>query len=205
MLRRTRFVLGMAPELQINYLPVIFTKTTLGPQGGFCGEERLVARDVAQQYLSNGTCVPPTPENRTGVWCFNPDTNNYDRFVERNEEFLDLQSRKRQWLDMYWRVNTGYLYFGRMSWGQGWLLNCPIRKRDVSQKLWEQMKVRADWRLIEFREKDRKTGIQDLGHNFCWLYMPGAEELGIDREVYDNKRVKVRLHIRKMEQQHALY
>lgn len=205
MLRRTFRFLEMAPELQLNYLPVIFAKTTLGPQGGFAGEERLIVREQAEQLLSSGTCVPPTPENRAGVWAFSPDTNQFDRYIERDAGFLDLQGRKRQWLDMYWRINTGYLFFGRMSWGQGWQLNCPLRKRDISQKLWEQMKVRCDWRLIEFREKDRRTGIQDLGHGWCWLYMPGAEELGIDREVYDNKRVKVRFHVRKLAQNQALY
>jgi hypothetical protein len=205
MLRFSRVFRDMAPELKLMQLPVIFVKTTLGPEGGFAGEERLIARETAEKFLEDGTCVAPTPENRAGVWAFNAETNQHDRFIERDSNFLALQARKRQWLDMYWRVNTGYLMVGRMSWGQGWLLNCPLRKRDVSQKLWEQLQVRADWRLIEFREQDRRTGMENLGHNWCWLYMPGAEELGIDREVYDNKRVKVRLHVRKMSQYYAMY
>lgn len=195
----------MAPELQLEYLPVLFTRTILGPHGGFAGEERLIKREVAQKYLADGNAVHPTAELRQGVWCYNPDSDQYDRFIERNSEFLDFAARKRQWLDVYWRVNTGYLLFGRQSWGQGWLLNCPLRKKDVAQKLWEQYKVRIDPRLIEFREKDRRTGIQELGHNWCWLYLPGAEELDIDREVYDNKRVKVRMHIRKMTSFGSLY
>ncbi|CAD2217988.1 hypothetical protein AGDE_02908 [Angomonas deanei] len=205
MLKFTRVFRAMAPELQLEYVPLIFTRTILGPQGGFAGEERLIKREVAQKYLADGHAVTPSEESRAGVWCFNPTSNQFDRFVERNEEFLDFASRKRQWLDVYWRVNTGYLLFGRQSWGQGWLLNCPLRKIDISQKLWEQYKVRVDPRLVEFREKDRRTGIQDLGHNWCWLYLPGAEELGIDREVYDNKRVKVRMHIRKLSSFDALY
>lgn len=195
----------MAPELQLEYMPIIFTRTILGPQGGFAGEERLIKREVVQKYLGEGNAVISNEEFRQGVWCYNPDTEQHDRFIERTEEFLDFAARKRQWLDVYWRVNTGYLLFGRQSWGQGWLLNCPLRKKDVTQKLWEQYKVRVDPRLIEFREKDRRTGIQDLGHNWCWLYLPGAEELDIDREVYDNKRVKVRMHIRKMASMGALY
>lgn len=205
MFRWSRILREMAPELQLEYLPVIFTRTILGPQGGFAGEERLIKREVAQKYLTEGNAVVPTDEFRQGVWCYNPDSNQYDRFIERTDDFLDFASRKRQWLDVYWRVNTGYLLFGRQSWGQGWLLNCPLRKKDVAQKLWEQYKVRIDPRLIELREKDRRTGIQDLGHNWCWLYLPGAEELGIDREVYDNKRVKVRMHIRKLSSYGALY
>eukprot|EP00796_Vickermania_ingenoplastis_P006010 gene6010-4315_t len=205
MLRLSRFLREMAPELQLEYLPLIFTRTILGPNGGFAGEERLIKREVASKYLEEGSGVVPSEASRQGVWCFNPDTNAFDRYVERNKEFLDFASRKRQWLDVYWRVNTGYLLFGRQSWGQGWLLNCPLRKRDVAQKLWEQYKVRVDPRLIELREKDRRTGIQELGHNWCWLYLPGAEELGIDREVYDNKRVKVRMHIRKLSSYGALY
>lgn len=204
MYRWTRIVREMAPELQLEKLPVIFARTVLGPNGGFAGEERNVKLEVAQQYLETGTCVRPTDETRRALWCFNPDTEQFDRYVERNEEFLTFAGRKRQWLDVYWRVNTGYLIFGRQSWGQGWILNCPLRKVDVAQKLWEQLKVRVDPRLIEFREKDQRTGIQDLGHNFCWLYLPGAEELGIDREVYDNKRVKVRMHIRKMTSRFAI-
>lgn len=205
MLRFTNLWRAMAPELQLDYIPLIFNRTVLGPQGGFSGEERLIKRNVALKYFEEGTAVPPTEENRKGVWCFNSDTNAFDAYVERSPEFLDFAARKRQWLDVYWRVNTGYLLFGRQSWGQGWILNCPLRKRDVAQKLWEQYKVRVDPRLIELREKDRRTGIQDLGHNWCWLYLPGAEELRIDREVYDNKRVKVRIHIRKMSSYGALY
>eukprot|EP00758_Cryptobia_borreli_P000503 Tbor_TRINITY_DN1154_c0_g1::TRINITY_DN1154_c0_g1_i1::g.15587::m.15587 len=200
-----RFLRAMAPELQLESMPVMFKRTVLGPQGGFAGEERLVKLEAAQKYLEQGTCVIPNEENRAGIWCFDPDTNADDRFIERNEEFLSFASRKRQWLDVYWRVNTGYLLFGRQSWGQGFLINCPIRKKDVSQKLWEQFRVRIDPRLLEFREKDRKSGIVDLGHNWCWLNLPGAEELGIDREVYDNRRVKVRMHIRKMKTGDALY
>lgn len=205
MLRRCWFLREMAPELQLEYMPVLFTRTILGPQGGFAGEERLVKRERAQKYIDEGNAVVPNAEFRQGVWCYNPDSNQYDRFIERSSEFLDFTARKRQWLDVYWRVNTGYLLFGRQSWGQGWLLNCPLRRKDIAQKLWEQYKVRVDPRLIEFREKDRRTGIQDLGHNWCWLYLPGAEELDIDREVYDNKRVKVRMHIRKMSGGNALY
>ena len=195
----------MAPDLKLQHLPVIFAKTTIGPDGGFAGEERLIKRTLAEKYLEDNTCVVPTAENRKGLWCYNPDTDQYDKFIDRDQDFLRLASRKRQWLDVYWRVNTGYLIFGRVSWGQGWRLNCPIRKVDVAQKLWEQYKVRVDWRLIEFREKDRFTGIEELGHNFCWLYMPGADELQIDREVYDNKRVKVRININKLTQTNALY
>jgi len=205
MLRFSRLFREMAPELKLEYVPVIFVKTTLGPNGGFAGEERLTKRDVAEQYLREQICVAPDDETRRGVWCFNPDTNQFDRFIERSEEFLHFASRKRQWLDVYWRVNTGYLIIGRQSWGQGYRLNCPLRKQDVAQKLWEQYKVRVDSRLIQFREKDQRTGIEDLGHNWCWLYLPGAEELGIDREVYDNKRVKVRMHVRKLRTLHALY
>ncbi|AAZ11967.1 uncharacterized protein TEOVI_000559300 [Trypanosoma equiperdum] len=205
MLRFTRLFREMAPELQLEYMPVLFTRTILGPQGGFAGEERLVKLEVARKYMEAGHAVTPTEELRRGLWCYNPDTDKYDCFIERNEEFLDFAARKRQWLDVYWRVNTGYLLFGRQSWGQGFLINCPLRKRDVAQKLWEQYKVRIDPRLIEFREKDRRTGIQELGHNWCWLYLPGAEELGINREVYDNKRVKVRIHVRKMNSMFALY
>lgn len=195
----------MAPELKLEFLPVIFVKTVLGSNGGFVGEERLVKREVAEKYLEEGSCVVPTEDHRRAVWGFNPDTNQFDRFIERSPEFLNLAARKRQWLDVYWRVNTSYLQFGRVSWGQGWILNCPLRKVDIAQKLWEQAKVRVDYRLVEFREKDRQTGIQDLGHNWCWLYMPGAEGLGIDREVYDNKRVKVRVHVEKMTLAHSLY
>ncbi|RNF25136.1 uncharacterized protein Tco025E_02284 [Trypanosoma conorhini] len=205
MLRLTRLFLEMAPELQLEYVPLLFTRTILGPNGGFAGEERLIKRELARKYIEDGHAVAPTDELRQGLWCFDPDTNQYDRFIERNDEFLDFAARKRQWLDVYWRVNTGYLLFGRQSWGQGFLINCPLRKKDVAQKLWEQYKVRVDPRLVEFREKDRRTGIQDLGHNWCWLYLPGAEELGIDREVYDNKRVKVRMHIRKMTSMYSLY
>lgn len=205
MLRLCRLLREMAPELQLEYMPVIFTRTVLGPHGGFAGEERLIKREVASKYLDEGTGVLPSEESRKGVWCYNPDTAGFDRYVERNSDFMEFAARKRQWLDVYWRVNTGYLLFGRQSWGQGWLLNCPLRKRDVAQKLWEQYKVRVDPRLIELREKDRRTGIQELGHNWCWLYLPGAEELGIDREVYDNKRVKVRMHVRKMSSYGALY
>lgn len=205
MLRRSWLFREMASELQLEYMPLIFTRTVLGPQGGFAGEERLIKREIAQKYLGEGNAVIPDEQFRQGVWCYNPDSEQYDRFIQRNDEFLDFASRKRQWLDVYWRVNTGYLLFGRQSWGQGWLLNCPLRKRDIAQKLWEQYKVRVDPRLIEFREKDRRTGIQDLGHNWCWLYLPGAEELAIDREVYDNKRVKVRMHIRKLSSIQALY
>jgi hypothetical protein len=205
MLRRCRIFRELAPELKLEFLPVIFAKTTLGAHGGFAGEERLVKREFAESLLETGTCVAPTAENRRGVWCYNVATEQFDRYVERGDDFLAFQHRKRQWLDVYWRVNTGYLIVGRQSWGQGWQLNCPLRKRDVAQKLWEQLKVRVDWRLIEFREKDVRTGMQDLGHNWCWLHLPGAEELSIDREVYDNKRVKVRLHVRKMSQFWSLY
>lgn len=205
MLRFSRLLREMAPELQLEYLPVIFTKTILGPNGGFAAEERLIKRDVAQKYLETGDCVAPSAESRRGVWCFNPDSSQFDKYIERSDDFLDLAARKRQWLDVYWRVNTGYLIIGRQSWGHGWKINCPLRTKDVAQKLWEQYKVRVDPRLIEFREKDRVTGIEDLGHNWCWLYLPGAEELGIGREVYDNKRVKVRMHIRKMTSLKALY
>lgn len=205
MFRRCRLFRELAPDLQLEFLPVIFLKTTLGPNGGFVGEERLIKREVAEKYLEQGSCVPPTAAHRAAVWGFNPDTNQFDRYIERSPEFLALAARKRQWLDVYWRVNTSYLMFGRVSWGQGWVLNCPLRKVDITQKLWEQAKVRVDHRLVEFREKDRLSGIQDLGHNWCWLYMPGAEELGIDREVYDNKRVKVRVHIEKMTLTNSLY
>jgi hypothetical protein len=205
MLRLSRVFREMAPELQLEYMPLIFTRTILGPNGGFAAEERLVKREVAQKYIEEGSAALPNAENRQGLWCFNPSSNQYDKFVERSEEFLDFAARKRQWLDVYWRVNTGYLLYGRRAWGAGYKLNVPLRKKDVSQKLWEQYKVRIDPRLIEFREKDRMTGIEDLGHNWCWLYLPGAEELGIDREVYDNKRVKVRIHVRKMNNNSSLY
>ncbi|KAG8348547.1 hypothetical protein ERJ75_000731500 [Trypanosoma vivax] len=205
MLRLSRLLMEMAPELQLEYVPLLFTRTVLGPQGGFAGEERLVKLDVARKYTEMGYAVTPTDELRRGLWCFNPDTNQHDIFIERSEDFLEFAARKRQWLDVYWRVNTGYLLFGRQSWGQGFLINCPLRKKDIAQKLWEQYKVRIDPRLIEFRERDRRTGIQELGHNWCWLYLPGAEELGIDREVYDNKRAKVRIHVRKMNSMYALY
>ena len=205
MLRRCAFLRDLRPDLALSHMPVIFTKTTLGLNGGFAGEERIIPSAKAQHLLEANSVVLPTPESRAGVWAFNPDTEQYDRYIERNEEFLDLQARKRQWLDVYWRVNQCYLVVARSSYGAGWLLNVPLRKEDVTQKLWEQVKVRVDWRLIEFREKDRTTGINEVGHHFCWLYMPGAEELGIDREVYDNKRVKVRLHVRKTGAFHALY
>lgn len=205
MLRCSRILREMAPELQLDYIPLIFTRTILGPNGGFAAEERLVKREIGQRYIADGNAVAPSNESRRGVWCYDPDSNRYDRFIERTDDFLDFAARKRQWLDVYWRVNTGYLLFGRQSWGQGWLLNCPLRKIDVAQKLWEQYKVRVDPRLIEFRESDRRTGIQNLGHNWCWLYLPGADELAIDREVYDNKRVKVRMHIRKMNSHYALF
>ncbi len=205
MIRVSRFLREMAPELKLEYLPVIFLRTTLGPNGGFAGEERLVKREFAEKHIEEKVCCLPSEESRKGVWCFNPDTDQYDRFIDRNDEFLDFAARKRQWLDVYWRVNTGYLLMGRQSWGQGFKINCPLRKKDVTQKLWEQYKVRIDPRLLEFREKDRLTGIEDLGHNWCWLYLPGAEELGIDREVYDNKRVKVRIHVRKLQSSMTLY
>ena len=203
--RCLRFADVLRPELKLEYIPIIFTKTTLGPTGGFAGEERLLKREIAEKHLEDATVVPVTPENRAGVWAYNVDTDQFDRYIERTPEFLEFQYRKRQWLDVYWRVNTGYLMVGRCAWGAGSHLNCPLRKKDVQQKLWEQLKVRVDWRLLEFREQDRRSGIQDLGHNFCWLYLPGAEELGIDREVYDNKRVKVRLHLRKLDADDALY
>ena len=205
MFRFSRLFREMAPELKLEYMPVIFLRTTLGPNGGFAGEERLVKREFAEKHIEDKICVLPNSDHRKGVWCFNPDTNQYDRFIERNDDFLEFAARKRQWLDVYWRVNTGYLIMGRQSWGQEYKINCPLRKRDVAQKLWEQYKVRIDPRLIEFREKDCATGIEDLGHNWCWLYLPGAEELGIDREVYDNKRVKVRIHVRKLQSTMALY
>lgn len=205
MFRFCKVLMELAPELQLEYMPIIFTRTILGPHGGFSGEERLIKREVASKYLEEGSGVLPSESTREGVWCFNPDSNAFDTYVKRDRDFLDFAARKRQWLEVYWRVNTGYLIFGRQSWGQGWLINCPLRKQDITQKLWEQYKVRIDPRLIEFREKDRRTGIQDLGHNWCWLYLPGAEELGIDREVYDNKRVKVRVHVRKMNSMSALY
>lgn len=195
----------MAPELQLEYMPVLFTRTILGPNGGFAAEERLIKKEVADHLIREGSVVVPDADTRRGVWCFNPDTGKHDRFIERSPEFLDFAARKRQWLDVYWRVNTGYLIIGRRSWGQGYKLNVPLRKKDVAQKLWEQYKVRIDPRLIEFREQDRNTGIQDVGHNWCWLYLPGADEFGIDREVYDNKRVKVRMHIRRMNNAQALY
>jgi hypothetical protein len=205
MFRRCFIFLEMAPELKLALLPVMFTKTTLGPDGGFAGEERLVKRQVAERYFEENIAVPPTEENRKGLWVFNPDTDQYDTFIERDAKFLNFAARKRQWLDVYWRVNTGYLVFSRVGWGQGWRVNCPLRKQDICQKLWEQQKVRVDWRLIEFREKDQRTGIEEFGHNFCWLYLPGAEELQIDREVYDNKRVKVRVHIFKCRTSEGLY
>lgn len=193
------------PELEFSSIPVIFSRTILGPNGGFAGEERVIPRQHALKYLDNKSCVECNEENRKGVWCFNPDSNQYDRFIDRSPRFLDFSARKRQWLDVYWRVNTAYLLVGRLSWGQGYQINCPLRKQDVSQKLWEQLKVRVDTRLIELREKDRRTGIQDLGHNWCWLYLPGADELDIDREVYDNKRVKVRIHLKRIHSFTALY
>jgi hypothetical protein len=195
----------MAPELKLEFLPVIFTKTTLGPEGGFAGEERLVKRAVAENYLESEIAVPANTENREGIWAFDPESEHHDRFIQRDEAFLNFAARKRQWLDVYWRINTGYLVFSRVSWGQGWRLNCPLRKSDISQKLWEQRRVRIDPRLIEFREKDQRTGIEECGHNFCWLYMPGAQDLQIDREVYDNKRVKIRIHVFKAKAADALY
>jgi hypothetical protein len=205
MLRACRVLRELRPEIALRQRPVIFTKTMLGPDGGFAGEERLVPAAKADHLLASNEAVEPTTQNRRGVWSFNPDTDQFDRFIERNDQFLDLQARKRQWLDVYWRVNQGYLQFGRASWGAGFLLNVPLRKQDVAQKLWEQLKVRVDWRLLELREKDRMTGITEQGHHWCWLYMPGAEELGVDREVYDNKRVKVRIHVRKVLAKDALY
>src|SRR5204862_94468 len=77
-----------APELQLEYVPVIFAKTTLGPNGGFAGEERLVQREIGLKHIEEGTCVPPTAENRKGVWCFNADTDQFDRYVERTDAFL---------------------------------------------------------------------------------------------------------------------
>jgi len=195
--RKSPLLLELAPELQLEYQPLIFTKTILGPDGGFAGEERYIKTDVAQTYLEQDVAVLPTDESRQGVWTFNPETNEKDLYVSRTPEYLVFAARKRQWLDLYWRVNTGYLLFARRSFGGGWRINCPLRKKDICQKLWQQYKVRADPRLLEFREKDRETGIDSIGHNFCWLYLPGAEELGINREVYDNKRVKVRIHIRR--------
>ena len=205
MLRRCSILRLLPPEVKLELTPIIFTKTILGPTGGFCGEERLVKSALAEKYLDDGVAVPVTPENRAGVWTYNVATAQFDKYVERTSHFLDFQYKKRQWLDVYWRVNTGYLLIGRCAWGQGSILNCPLRKKDVAQKLWEQLKVRVNPQLLEFREQDRRTGIQDLGHNFCWLYLPGAEALNIDREVYDNKRVKVRLHIRKLDADDALY
>ena len=164
-----------------------------------------MTQDIAAKYLQDGACVDVTDDTRKAVWAFNPETNQFDRFIERNAAFLEFAGRKRQWLNVYWRVNQAYLIVGRQSFGQGFLINCPLRKKDVSQKLWEQVRVRVDPRLIEFRAKDQRTGIQDLGHNFCWLHMPGGEELEIDREVYDPTKVKVRLHVRKAQQQWSLY
>ena len=205
MLRRCAQRLHLAPELKLEYAPIIFTKTILGPNGGFAGEERLVKAEVATKHLADAVAVPVSAESRAGVWTYNVETEQFDRYVERTPSFLEFQYKKRQWLDVYWRVNTGYLLVGRCAWGQGSLLNCPLRKKDVAQKMWEQLKVRVSPRLLEFREQDRRTGIQEVGHNFCWLYLPGAETLRIDREVYDNKRVKVRLHIRKLDADDALY
>jgi hypothetical protein len=205
MLRFSRLLCDLRPEIALRHVPVIFTKTILGPDGGFAGEERLIPTAKAQHLVGANEAVVPNEESRKGVWAFNPDTDQFDRWIQRDDTFLDLQARRRQWLDVYWRVNQGYLIFGRASWGSGFTLNVPLRKQDVAQKLWEQLKVRVDWRLIELREKDRLTGLTELGHHFCWLYMPGAEELGIDREVYDNKRVKVRIHARKMWATSALY
>ena len=195
----------LAPEHQLEFKPIIFVKTILGPDGGFAGEERLVKREVAMSHLECETAVEPCEETLAGVWCYNPETEQNDKYVARTAEFLALAARKRQWLDLYWRVNTGYLLFSRRSFGGGWRINCPLRKKDVVQKLWQQYRVRVDPSLIEFREKDKLTGIDVLGHNWCWLYMPGAEELGIEREVYDNKRVKVRVHLRKPADGRALY
>lgn len=205
MLRRAIPRFALPPEYKMLKCPVIFVKTTLGPEGGFAGEEREVAYAKGEEYLKSNICVPVNEENRRAVWAWNPDTDQFDRFIQRDEAFLEFQSRKRQWLNVYWRVNQTYLMFMRQAWGQGYIINCPLRKRDISQKLWEQLKVRVDPRLIEFREKDRRTGIQDLGHNFCWLHMPGAEELQVGNEVYDNSKVKIRLHVRRGESVNTLY
>jgi hypothetical protein len=184
------------PELQLDRLPIIFTKTILGPDGGCAGEERILRREVAERHVRDNVAVHSNEENEKMVWTYNPDTDQYDTPIERSDEFLAFIQKKRQWLDVYWTVNQGYLLFERQSWGGGFVANVPLRQKDIAQKLWQMYKVRTDPRLIQFREKDRKTGIQDLGHNFCWLYLPGAEALKIDREVYDNKRVKVRVFLR---------
>ena len=204
-LQATPLLRALAPEHQLEYIPIIFKKSILGPDGGFSGEERLVKLDVARMYVEKGFACEPSDEARKGVWCFNPDTQEEDRYIERTDAFLEFAARKRQWLDLYWRVNTGYLLFSRRSFGGGWRINCPLRKKDICQKLWQQYRVRVEPSLIEFRDQDKRAGIDQIGHNWCWLYMPGAEELHIDREVYDNKRVKVRIHIRRPVMAAALY
>eukprot|EP00755_Sulcionema_specki_P027007 Sspe_Gene.86949::Locus_57759_Transcript_1_1_Confidence_1.000_Length_916::g.86949::m.86949 len=177
-----------------SHITVLYRKSVM--RHGFAGEQITLPRHQAEDALNSGIAVLPNEKNVEVLHCWNPNTEEYDRPIERTPDLLAQIRRKRQWVDVYWRVHDCYLETYRQAQSYNRRLALPITRDEVSRLLWQQAQVRIDPRWIVWRYTNRPTGIEDLGHTWCWLLLPGGEDIAAPKLVYNNDRVKVRMHIR---------
>eukprot|EP01063_Lacrimia_lanifica_P007893 TRINITY_DN15061_c0_g1_i1.p1 TRINITY_DN15061_c0_g1~~TRINITY_DN15061_c0_g1_i1.p1 ORF type:complete len:254 (+),score=64.72 TRINITY_DN15061_c0_g1_i1:75-836(+) len=178
-----------------SHITVIYRKTHM--RQGFAGEEIHLPREQAEEALNAGIAVLPDYENQNVVYCWNPETQEYDFPVERTPELLRQIARKRQWVDTYWRIHDAYLETWRQTTGWSHSLCSPIDANELSRLLWQQAQVRIDPSWIRYRFTNRPLGIMDIGHTWAWVVIPGGEDIAAPHVVYHNTRVKLRIHIRR--------
>ncbi|KAJ9471902.1 hypothetical protein DIPPA_18639 [Diplonema papillatum] len=178
---------------QESHITVLYRKSEM--RHGFAGEEIVLPRRQAEDALEKGVAVLPNEENEHVLPVWNPETNVFDRYLERTPALLAEIARKRQWIDLYWRVHDSYLEVHRQVTGWNFMLSTPIGKTELARHLWQQAQVRINPEWIHFRYT-APQGIRDLGHTWAWLMLPGGRDIAAPRLVYHNDRVKIRIQIK---------
>eukprot|EP01061_Rhynchopus_euleeides_P024988 TRINITY_DN40272_c0_g1_i1.p2 TRINITY_DN40272_c0_g1~~TRINITY_DN40272_c0_g1_i1.p2 ORF type:complete len:239 (+),score=74.32 TRINITY_DN40272_c0_g1_i1:25-717(+) len=178
-----------------SHMTVIYRKSVM--REGFAGEQITIPIEQAEHALETGIAVMPDERNVHVLPCFNPETLLYDRPIERTPALMQQIALKRQWIDVYWRIHDAYLETFRQTTGWNQHLETPLTKKEIARLLWQQAQVRINPQWITFRYTNRPNGVTDLGHTWVWVNLPGGSDIASPRLVYNNERVKLRIHNRK--------
>ena len=178
---------------QESHITVLYTKDVM--REGFAGEEATLPRIQAEEALERGFAVLPNEELMHVLPCWNPDTLNYDRLIERTPHFLSEIARKRQWIDTYWRMHDCYLESYRVTTGFALQVHSPPSKLELARIIWQQTQVRINPAWITFRYSQRRDGLTETGHSWFWIMLPGGTDIEAPDLIYHNDRVRVRIRI----------
>ena len=177
-----------------SHMTVLYRKSVM--REGFAGEEIALERARAEEVLEQGIAVLPDEHNQEVLMCWDPEKLTYTRPIERSPALLSEIARKRQWIDVYWRIHDAYVEDFRQTTGWNNMVSCPINKEDIARLLWQQTQVRINPAWISYRYTNRPLGVTDLGHTWVWISLPGGTDIAAPRLIYNNQLVKLRLHVK---------